>query len=83
MIHQHRLRHAVASEDALQTFPHRLRARGAGLLERHQITAVIVQHRQRTDGRIATLLALEVHLPEFVGMLALEPARRLPPPLTV
>ena len=83
MVHQHRVGYAVAAEDTLQPLPHHLAAGRAGLLQRHQIAAVVVEHRERADGGIGSLLALEVHLPELVGRLTLEPSHGLPSTLPV
>jgi hypothetical protein len=49
----------------------------------HEIAAVVIEHRQRADGRISVLLSLEVHLPELVGGFTLEPCCGLPATLPV
>ncbi len=75
VVHQHRFGHAVGREDSFQLFAHRLSAGRTGLLQRHQIAAVVVEHRQRPDRRLALLGPLEVHLPAFVRALPLETLR--------
>ncbi len=67
MVHQHPLRDTAIAEHALQLLPDQLPARAPSLLQQQQITAVVVDHRQRTGRRIPTLRALEVHLPQLVG----------------
>ena len=77
MVHQHRLGHAAALECLLQLLPNEVAVQLAGRCQRHQIAAVVVDHRQRSDGVRPVLRPLEVHLPQLVGPLTLEALDRL------
>src|SRR3984957_6641371 len=77
VVHQHRLGQAAVRKGLHQLLAHGLGAGGAGLEQGDGVAAVIVDHRQGTDRLIPALGTLEVHLPELVGLLALEsPGRR-------
>jgi hypothetical protein len=76
VIHEHGVGHAAAQKGSLQPLPHGLGARRPGALERDRVAAGVVEHRQRADRLVPSLGALEVHLPELVGLLALESAHR-------
>jgi hypothetical protein len=72
------LRNAFSScsrTNSAQGAPHRL--------QHQQVTAVIVQHRQGSGGRIPSLGTFEVHLPEFVGGGSLEAFHGLGVPIAL
>src|SRR5271157_3432138 len=75
VIHQHRFRNTAALEGFLQLLLHRLAMCAAQCSQRDQVATVIVQHRQRTHRLRPSLRPFEVHLPEFVGLTALEALR--------
>src|ERR1035438_6334449 len=75
MVHEHGLGQAAAIEGFDQLLPHRTGVGAAVGGQHDQVTAVVIQHRERTDRLRPAAGSLEVHLPEFVGSAALEPFR--------
>src|SRR5204863_7429238 len=77
IVHQHRIRQAVAPEHCSQAF-----ARGpillrAARLDAQSVTRMVIDHGERMAAPARRgEVALEVHLPELVGVLALEPLKR-------
>src|ERR1700688_1404421 len=72
MIHQHGLRNSTLFEGGLQSGPYAAHLRAPQMLQRDYITAVIVQDRQRTHWAGKSLRPFEIHLPQFIGLAALE-----------
>jgi hypothetical protein len=80
VVHQHPIRHPDGLEDLLQRLPHRLARRLLLRPQPQQIAAVIVEDRQRQQAPRLEHLghAFEVHLPQLVRLLPLEPLCRRP-----
>ena len=83
MVHQHRLGDATALEGLLQLLTDKVAVQLAGGGQRYQVAAMVVEYRQRPDGVGPVLGSLEVHLPQFVGPLALEALDRLRMPVSL
>ena len=74
VVHQHGLGQAAASKGLDELLLDGGGVSGAVGGERNQVAAVVVEHGERPDGLGPAAGSLEVHLPEFVGMAALEAA---------
>ena len=72
VIHQHGLGQAALGKGPLQMRSHQRPFGPSRGLKRHQIAAVIVDHRQRGHLAGPVLRPFEVHLPKLVRLLALE-----------
>src|SRR5664279_1903649 len=77
MIHEHAFGKATIGEGLFQLVAHRCGVRAACGSQRNQVTAVIIDDRQRTDWPPPATGPLEVHLPELVRPFALEALERL------
>src|SRR5271170_815620 len=72
VIHQHGLRNTALDKRLLQPRAHRSSLRAAQCLQRDQVTAVVIQYRERSDRLVPRLRSLEIHLPQLVGRGSLE-----------
>jgi len=75
VIHQHPFREPAALKGFFQLLAHRCAVRAAVVCQSNQVTAMIVEHRQRPHWVGPSLGPLEVHLPQFVGLSALKALR--------
>ena len=72
VVHQHAVGNATTLKGFFQLVLHRFAARAAVGRQGNQVAAVIVQHRQRPDRLRPSLRPFEIHLPQLIGLVALE-----------
>ena len=76
VIHQHSFRNSTTLKRFFQLFPHRFPVRAAVGGQRDEIATVIVENRQRSNRLRPSFRSLEIHLPQFVGLLSFKTLHR-------